>query len=74
MTDFKDWVVTITAELRADGYTVVMYAGFPMVKDTPSVMGLERTKAFLHWKSPSGLPCIKNIYEEGTLITPERIA
>ncbi|HEY1800051.1 MAG TPA: hypothetical protein VGG46_03870 [Terriglobales bacterium] len=66
----SEWTAKISAELRAAGFTVTEYSGFPLVQ--PSMAGdanghLERVK-LLGFRT--SLQCERRIYAEGMLFVP----
>lgn len=65
-----EWRDAVVSELRAAGFSVSDYRGWPLVAH-PGTM--DDAVRFLKWVSPSGAPVCKTLYAEGALITPEPV-
>jgi hypothetical protein len=65
---FEQWVSIVTGELQAAGYEVGSHFGFPLVKQ-PS----DWDAGVRLIELPLSVPCVKHIYAEGMLFTPEPV-
>ena len=61
----KEWTSTVTGELKAAGFEVSEYAGFPLVKEPEQI---EQSVRLL--KFQTSLATERQIYAEGMLFLP----